>query len=122
MPHTRVVLYQDEDGTVPLLEWFNDLPPKAIVKCRFKIERLRERGHELRRPEVDYLRDGIYELRASLQGRQYRILYFFHQNTAAVVSHGVTKERRVPPKEIARALARKKKFEQDPQRYTYEER
>ena len=121
MPYTPVVLYQDEQGTVPLLEWFRDLPPKAIVKCRLKIERLQELGHELRRPEADYLRDGIHELRTSLQGRQYRILYFFHQGIAAVVSHGVSKERRVPPKEIERAIARKKEFEQNPKRYTYEE-
>jgi hypothetical protein len=34
-------------------------------------------GHELRRPEADFLRDGIYELRASLGGVHHRILYFF---------------------------------------------
>lgn len=43
-------------------------------------------GHELRRPEADFLRDGIYELRVSLQGQQYRMLYFFHGKVVAVVS------------------------------------
>ena len=41
------------------------------------------------------LRDGIYELRIGLQGLNYRILYFFHGKEAAVVSHGLIKERRV---------------------------
>lgn len=66
MATTELVFYQEEDGIVPLTEWFNDLPPKVIQKCQAKLERLEELGHELRRPEADYLRDEIYELRASL--------------------------------------------------------
>lgn len=121
MAGIRVVLYREEDGSVPLLAWFGDIPKKALVKCRVKIERLRELGHELRRPEADYLRDGIYELRVSLQGIQYRMLYFFHGTVAAVVSHGVIKEQKVPPKEIDLAVKRKRRFEQDPQRHTHED-
>ena|SRR5258706_12656036 len=47
--------------------------------------------HELRRPEVDFLRNGIYELRVSLRGVHHRILYFFRGSVAAVVSHGLVK-------------------------------
>jgi phage-related protein len=75
------------------------------------LERLREMGHELRRPEADFLRDGIYELRVSVGGVHHRILYFFHGAIAAVVSHGLVKERVVPPKEIDHAVERKKRFE-----------
>lgn len=64
------------------------------------IERLQNLGHELRRPEADYLRDGIYELRVGLRGMNYRMLYFFHGRTAAVLGHGLVKEREVPPREI----------------------
>jgi phage-related protein len=121
MPRTRVVFYQDEDGTVPLLDWFDTLPENAADKCRIKIERLRELGHELRRPEADYLRDGIYELRVRLGTVNYRMLYFFHRNFAAVVSHGLVKEQRVPPKEIDRAVTAKDRFAHDPKRHTHEE-
>ena len=121
MPRTKVVFYQEDDGTVPLLEWFDGLPTKAQDKCRLRIERLEELGHELRRPEADYLRDGIYELRVSLQGIHYRMLYFFHGVAAAVLSHGIVKERRVPTREIEVAIQRKRKFEQSPTRHTYEE-
>lgn len=121
MAGTRVVFYQEEDGEVPLLEWFDELPKKAIVKCRLRLERLRELGHELRRPEADYLRDEIYELRVSLQGIQYRMLYFFHGTVAAVVSHGIMKEQKVPPKEVDLAIKRKRQFEQAPRQHTYEE-
>ncbi|MDF5716350.1 MAG: type II toxin-antitoxin system RelE/ParE family toxin [Rhizonema sp. NSF051] len=119
MPTTLVIFYQEEDGSVPVLEWLDNLPEKTQDKCRVKIERLADLGHELRRPEADFLKDKIYELRVSQQGIQYRILYFFHGNTAAVLSHGIVKEREVPPKEIDRAIERKKKFEKNPEAHTY---
>jgi phage-related protein len=121
MPQTQVVFYQEEDGSVPILEWFERLPEKALDKCRVKLERLRDLGHELRRPEADYLRDDIYELRVRVGSVNYRMLYFFHENIAAVVSHGLTKEKRVPPKDIDRAVAAKKRFVEDPRRHTHQE-
>ena len=120
MPRIKVVLYVERDGAVPLLEWLDDLPPKAVAKCTVRMERLAELGHELRRPEADYLRDGIYELRVRLQRLNYRILYFFHGIEAVVLSHGLVKERIVPPSEIDTAIARKLRFEQDPERHSYQ--
>ena len=121
MPKTTVILYCEEDGACPFLEWLEDLPVKAQDKCLVRVERLCELGHELRRPEADLLRDGIYELRASLQGVNYRILYFFYGTVAAIVSHGIVKERAVPPKEIERALERSKRFEMNPAKHRYGE-
>ena len=121
VPRTRVVLYREGDGSCPFVEWFSKLPAKVQDKCYLRLDRLGETGHELRRPEADLLRDGIYELRASLHGVHHRILYFFHGTVAAVVSHGLVKERAVPPKEIDRAVERKKRFETKPQKHTYEE-
>jgi hypothetical protein len=119
MPKTRIVFYQDTDGSCPVLEWLKRIPLKAQSKCRVKIERLAEMGHELRRPEADLLRDKIYELRATVHGVHYRILYFFHGNLAAVLASGIVKEDRVPPVEIDRAVARKKNFEASPAKHTY---
>ena len=121
MSRIRIVLYREEDGACPFLTWFGGLPAKVQDKCFLRLERLREMGHELRRPEADFLRDGIYELRVSIQGVHYRILYFFHGTVAAVVSHGLVKQRVVPPKEIEGAIARKKQFDANPQRHTHEE-
>ncbi len=78
---TNVVFYREDDGSVPLLEWIDRLPAKAKAKCRVRIGRLRAEGHELRRPEADYLRNGVYELRVGFQGVNYRMLYFFHGAT-----------------------------------------
>ena len=119
MPEIQVIFYKDEGGSVPILDWITELIPKAQVKCLSRIKRLQQRGHELRRPEADYLRDGMYELRIDLQGIHYRMLYFFHGRRAAVLSHGLVKEREVPSEEIESAIERKRKFEQNPARHTF---
>jgi phage-related protein len=121
LARTKVVLYREDDGKVPILEWLDSLPSKAVAKCRVRIERLAELGFELRRPETDFLRDGVYELRVGLQGQNYRMLYFFHGKAVAILSHGLVKERAVPPKEIDKALERKRKFAADPNRHRHEE-
>ena len=56
-----------------------------------------------------------------LGGMNYRMLYFFHGRVAAVLAHGLVKEREVPPREIEEAIRRKRKFELDPKRHTYRE-
>jgi phage-related protein len=121
MPPIAVLLYREEDGTVPLLEWFDQLQPKALAKCRVKLERLNELGNELRRPEADFLRDGIYELRVGLGGQNYRMLYFFWADQAVVMTHGLVKERAVPVKDIERAIECSKKFKRNPERHTHRE-
>jgi phage-related protein len=122
VPPRRLVLYQHPDGHVPFLDWLRQLVPKARAKCRVRLERLAELGHELRRPEGDYLRDGIYELRARHGGMNYRMLYFFHGQDVAVLSHGLSKQKaKVPPRDIDLASARRKSFGAEPDVHTYEE-
>jgi phage-related protein len=106
---------------VPVLEWLSTLPGQGKAKCLERLHALRDLGHELRRPHADYLRDGIYELRARWGRVNYRLLYFFHGNVAAVVSHGLAKEDRVPPEEIHRAKERKREYEANPALHTYSE-
>ena len=122
MAQTEVFFFREpKDDSVPLLQWLDALPTKVQAKCTVRIDRLGELGHELRRPEADLLRDGIYELRVGLRHVNYRMLYFFHGRTLAVLSHGLVKEAAVPPKEIERAIENKRKFEQDPEAHTHEE-
>jgi phage-related protein len=121
VPETRVIIYQEDDRTVPLLEWLDDLPEKVRLKCLARIERLKQEGHALRRPEADFLREKIYELRVGFNGINYRMLYFFHGNVAAVLTHGIVKEDKVPSREIDRAIERMRKFESDPEAHTYRE-
>lgn len=71
MPRTTVLLYCEEDGSCPFLEW---------------------------------------------------ILYLFHGTVAAIVSHGIVKERAVPPKEIDLAMERKQRFAANPGKHRKGER
>ena len=121
MPKTTVVFYQDDPDAVPVLDWLDSLPTKTQDKCPVRIERLRDLGHELRRPEADFLRDGIYELRVRLGTTNYRMLYFFHGRIATVLAHGLVKEGEVPQRDIELAIRRKRNFELDPDRHTHKE-
>ena len=120
MAEIRIVFYQEDDTEVPVLNWILGLDPKAQTKCLARIQRLQQRGHQLRRPEADYLRDDIYELRISHRRVNYRILYFFYERTVAVLAHGIVKERQVPPQDIERAIERKLKFQQNPERHSHQ--
>ena len=76
-------------------------------------------GHELRRPEADFLRDGIYELRSRSGTVNYRILYFFHGREVAVLTNAITKEDEIPAVEINRALNRRRLFIANPAAHTF---
>jgi phage-related protein len=122
MPKSKLVFYQEE-GVAPANDWLNELRAKnerAFAKCHVRLKRLAELGHELRRPEADYLRDDIYELRSRMGMVNYRLLYFFHGRGMVVVSNGCTKEDKVPNAEINLAIARRKAFIADPAKHTYE--
>jgi phage-related protein len=125
MPETRVIFYQDEEGKVPVLDWLDKLEQqdsKGLINCLDRIQKLASMGHELRRPLADFLRDGIYELRANHRRVQYRILYFFHGRNVAIVAHAIIKEgAAVPDIDINRAIERQQLFVADPVTHTYEE-
>jgi phage-related protein len=119
MPPVEVVFYRDARGNVPLVEWLDRLPAKARDKCLAAVLRLEEMGHEARRPLADFLRDGIHELRVRLGTINYRLLYFFHGRTVVVLTHGLTKERAVPSREIELAIDRRRRFLDDPLKHTF---
>jgi hypothetical protein len=49
------------------------------------------------------------------------MLYFFHGPDSAVITHGLIKERIVPPREIDLAIKRRGVFERDPEKHALEE-
>ena len=122
MPAINIVFYQAQPGDSPVLDWLKEINasnPKAYDKCRAAIARLALLGHELRRPEADYLRDDIYELRIRSGSVNYRLLYFFHGRTVSVVAHGLTKEAAVPAASINQAIVRKAAFTANPSAHTF---
>jgi phage-related protein len=119
MPRTNVVLYLEDDGSIPILDWLDALQARARERCLAKLELLHQSGHELRRPAAEYIEGtDLYELRVKFHKVNLRMLYFFHGREIAVVSHGFSKERSIPPGEIELATDRMNKFKADPERHT----
>jgi phage-related protein len=125
MPETRIIFYRDEQGNAPVLQWLEELEQsdlKGMLNCVNRIQQLAVYGYELRRPLADFLRDGIYELRAKHRRVQYRILYFFEGQNVAIVAHTIVKKgEAVPDVEIDRAIERRQLFVAAPEAHTYEE-
>lgn len=122
MPATTVYFYREGDS-VPVLDWLRELAKrdkKAFDKCRVRIQLLAENGSELRRPVADFLDNGIYELRISHKRQNFRILYAFVGQNVTLLTNGLTKEDRVPPAEIAKAIERRKRYESNPTEHRYE--
>ena len=122
MPQTEVVFYQEAPQDVPVLDWMGTLrhtDRRGYAKCVARVQLLAEIGHELRRPQADFLRDRIHELRVRRGRVNYRILYFFLGTNVAVLACGLSKEAEVPEADIERAVRRKVKFEKDPEKHTF---
>ena len=121
MPKTEVNIYREANGEVPLLDWMDLLPRKIQDKFTQRIESLERNGHELRRPICDFLRDGVYELRVRRGRVNYRVLYGFVGQNIVLLSHGCTKKKEVPEKEIELAIKNLINYSKNPMLYTYME-
>lgn len=122
MPRTETIIYKESSGRVPLLEWMDGLPRKVQDKWTERFEELEEFGRDLRRPISEYLRDHIRELRVRRGNVNYRVLYSFVGEDVVLLSHGLSKEDKVPNVEIDRAITRRENYLSNPVAHTYIER
>ena len=90
---------------------------KAVEMARL----LRDNGEDLiDTPYAKFLRDGIYELKIVVQKVQHRILYAFVGRRVVLLTNGVTKEKKVPPIAIEKALRYKEQYLENPEIHTHE--
>lgn len=116
----RRSIFFREGERIPVYEWIDSLPDNARARILGRIELLEQFGHELRRPHADYLREGIWELRAKAGRLNLRILYGFHGADAVVLLSGLTKqEARIPDREINLAVQRLAAFRSNPVIHSY---
>jgi phage-related protein len=115
----EAIFYQEEGGTCPVLQFFDQLQAKDLKVANARIALLKEHGHDLRRPYAENLGRGLYELRWHVGRVQYRLLYFFHGQTTVVLAHALTKEAQISPADLKRTLKRKLLFQADPKKHTY---
>ncbi len=108
----KVIYYEDERSNRPVEEFINYLESKAKAKVLARIEFLEEHWRELRRPYVDTLEEGLYELRVIFSGNQVRVFYAYMFKDYIVLLHGIIKKtEEVPKNEMLKAKSRMKDFQ-----------
>ena len=106
MPEKKweIEAYEKPNGRCPTEDFLDNLTVEERVFVDRAFARLKIYGHELRRPHVDYLRDGIWELRVRVIKIRYRLLFFYDERKI-IITHGIKKQSsKVPDEEIDRAL------------------
>ena len=107
----KIKYYKNDEGECPIEDFIKTLSEKEQEKIKVYLEYLKQEGINIRRPQADYLRDGIYELRIKLKEKNLRTLYFFCFENYIVLTHAFFKKtKRVPTNEINRALIYKQDF------------
>jgi phage-related protein len=81
-----------DNGRCPAFDFVQVQEPQEQVLIRRAFDLLAELGNQLRRPQVDMLTDGLYELRIRVIKKRYRFIYFFHGRHMIVVTHGLLKK------------------------------
>jgi phage-related protein len=93
-----------ENGRCPAIEFIeSDCSSEEKVLIVNAIEQLGRFGNGLKRPYVDHIKDGIYELRLRVKNTQFRFLYFFAKEKI-IITQGFKKKRStIPPGELSKA-------------------
>lgn len=108
----KAIYYEDERNNRPVEEFINHLETKVKAKVLARIEFLEESWQELRRPYVDNLREGLYELRVLFSGNQVRVIYAYMFKDYIVLLHGIIKKtKEVPREDLLKAKNRMNDFQ-----------
>lgn len=108
----KAIYYEDERNSRPVEEFINELGIKTKAKVLARIAFLEEHWQELRRPYVDTLEEGLYELRVIFSGKQVRVIYAYMFKDYIVLLHGIIKKtEKVPPEDMLKAKNRMNDFQ-----------
>lgn len=103
----RLIFFRQSRGDEPVREFLRSLPKAARIEAGAALTDLERLGPALRRPDADFLAEGIYELRFRALRVEYRILYFFAEDRV-VLAHGFMKKTTaVPKREFEKAATRR---------------
>lgn len=105
MKEYEIEFYGKEDGTEPARVFIEGLDAKMIAKILRVTELLERNGPLVRMPYSEYLRDGIFEIRAKQGSDIVRVLYFFVSGSKIILTNGfVKKSQKTPGAEIEKAI------------------
>ena len=88
----QIIIYSNENGEMPFVDYLMGLPPKMKTKVLWAIELLKEKGTELREPYSSPLGYGLFELRIKFGSDIVRCLYFYHKEQIVILTNGFTKK------------------------------
>lgn len=119
-PSLRVRFYRTPTGARPVRDWLLSLPKEVRREIGADIQRVQWQW-PLGKPLVDGFGGGLYEVRTSYDGEQYRTLFYVEGDAVVLVHgesrrgsmvlvHGIHKKTPKTPA-AAIALARKRKRE-----------
>ncbi|MCG2714548.1 MAG: type II toxin-antitoxin system RelE/ParE family toxin [Candidatus Omnitrophica bacterium] len=108
----KVIFYIDAEGDSPVEDFLDQLDENAKAKITARIEFLGKHWQQVRRPLVDYLEDGLYELRVQFAKDKVRVIYAYMFKNYIVLLHGIIKRSaKVPENDKSIAKQRRINFE-----------
>lgn len=108
----KAIFYINADGGSPVEEFLDRLDESAKGKIASRIDFLGKHWHQVRRPLVDYLEDGLYELRVQFAKVRVRVIYAYMFKDYIVLLHGIVKRTaKVPENDKRIAKQRRIHFE-----------
>lgn len=108
----KALFYTTYSGARPVEKFLNEQDEKARAKIMKAIQRLKELGYRLIRPEAAKIKDRLYELRVEFSPNNYRIIYFFYAGQYVVLTHAFKKKsQELKLNDIKTAEDRMKDFE-----------
>src|SRR3990172_5141288 len=97
----EIIFYRKESGRSHVEDFISRCNDQEKLEIVAHLDALSRLGLNARRRLVDYLEDGIYELRIRVVKKQIRALYFFfHRHKIVVTNAFVKKSTKIYPKEI----------------------
>ena len=106
----EIIFYRKENDRCPVEDFISKSSNHEKVEIAAHLDALSQLGFKARRPLVDYLEDGIYELRVRIVKKQIRALYFFFQGDKIVVTNAFVKKSTNP---YSMEIKKAKKFRSD---------
>jgi phage-related protein len=106
----KAIYYEDNKGDKPAENFIDDLDLKIKAKVLARIEFLEEHWHELRRPYVDTIEDGLYELRVQFAKNKIRVIYAYMFKDYIVLLHGLIKATKQIP-ESDKLIAKRRRYD-----------
>ena len=106
-----IEFYGTKDGFEPAREFIESLDTKMLAKIIRIIELLERNGPTVRLPYSEFLRDGIFEIRAKQGTDIVRVFYFFTFGRKIILTNGfIKKTQKTPKKEINKAIELKNDY------------